>query len=470
MRDRLADELRGERDNEERMLQFRLLHKQGRLIWTETMFTPLRGDDGEFQGVLGVVRDITRRKEAELELDQARKDIEALVEAISAILVFLDADNRIKRWNRSAELVFSLPAREALGKRLGELPLDWDIEALRRSIETSRKEFCHLRIDEVRFVREDGSEGMLGLTCNPVAGGGVLLLARDITEAMSRQIRESHEQKMQSIGRLAAGVAHEINTPVQYLGYNATFLEEAFQDLLALATTYGELQATLERNEDAAALLDKARERLDDCDLGYLEQEVPKALAHTRKGLEQIGGIVKAMQQLSHPGRLVSASKSMVDCNSIVTNAVTVTRNEWKKYSDVTLELERGLPKVRGWAPELGQVVVNLVVNAAHANEETRENRSRRQKARIVCGTRLEKNAVAIFVADDGPGISEDIRVKIFDPFFTTKEVGKGSGQGLAIAHAIVVEQHGGEIGFAPGEDGGTVFTVRLPQEPEEGN
>jgi two-component system, NtrC family, sensor kinase len=398
-------------------------------------------------------------------LEQARQDMQALVGAISAVLVLLDAEYRIKRWNRSAEETFSLPAEAVLGKILFELPLDWDVEAVQQAVLTCREGDSHVRLDEIRYSRGGGGDGLLGLTCNPVPGGGVLLLARDITETVSRQMRQAHEQKMQSMGNLAAGVAHEINTPIQYLGYNAGFLEEAFGDLLVLARSCHALRLALEREgAPPRSLLEDLARCERDCDLEYLLDEVPKALAQSRRGMEQISGIVQAMKQLAHPGRLVSKARGLVDCNSIVTNAVTVTRSEWKRHSEVVMDLEHNLPRIPGWSPELGQVVVNLLLNAAHANEEALPKGSRR-KGKIVCRTHGTDGWVEIAVADNGPGIPEDIQDKIFDLFFTTKEAGKGTGQGLAIAHAIVVEQHKGEIGFTSGSDGGSVFTLRLPRE-----
>ncbi len=465
LRCRLSDEARNLRSDEARIMQLEVEHKDGRRIWTETVATPLRDDTGGFEGMLGVIRDITSRKQVEQALEQAHQDMQALVGAITAVLVLLDADYRVKRWNMSAEKAFSLPAEAVLGHKLFELPLDWDAEIVRQAVLACSEDASHIRLDEIRYAREGAGDGLLGLTCNPVPGGGVLLLARDITEAVSRQLRQAHEQKMQSLGNLAAGVAHEINTPIQYLGYNVGFLEEAFGDLLTLARSCRELRQVLEQGGvPSPSLLEKAASCESDCDLQYLLDEVPRALANSRRGIEQIGGIVQAMKQLAHPGRLVSKARGQVDCNSIVTNAVTVTRNEWKHHSEVVLELEHNLPRVSGWAPELGQVLVNLLLNAAHANEEARPKGSRR-KGRIICRTRSTDGWVEITVSDTGPGIPEEIQAKIFDPFFTTKEVGKGTGQGLAIAHAIVVEQHKGEIGFAPGESGGAVFTLRLPLE-----
>jgi signal transduction histidine kinase len=291
---------------------------------------------------------------------------------------------------------------------------------------------------------------------------GVLILGRDITGFKVREALASHEVKMQSIGRLAAGIAHEINTPVQYVSYNAGFLEGAFTDLLRLVETYRQTLSALRQageGDGHAAALAPALERAErEADLDYLVKEIPAALANSRKGLRQVADIVRAMRQFSHPG---GGEKTFFDINAALKDALLVSRNEWKDTARLETQLDADLPPVCGLPQELGQVFLNLILNAAQAMEEARGDRSGVVGA-ITARTERQGDFVAVSVADTGPGIPEDVRGRIFDPFFTTKEVGKGTGQGLSLAYAVV-ERHGGDISFETALGQGTVFIVRLP-------
>ncbi len=470
LQERLETERLGQGDDSSRVWELELRCKNGQALWTETVTTPLRDSEGRFEGVLGVTRDIMARKAAEQALEQAHRDMGALISAITAILILVDPHNRITHWNNSACEVLGLPADLALGSRLEVLALDWPRELVLEGLERCRSTGEPQRLDDLRFGRAHAGEGLLGLTCYPVQGGGVLLLARDITAARTQELRQAHEQRMQSIGRLAAGMAHEINTPMQYLGFNAGFLENGFRDLVTILRGYREFGHELLQQGicDCTLPPELTRrlhelERLDrELDLEYLLDELPQAIAGSRQGIEQITDIVQAMKQLTHPGRMAERSMGLVDINNAVLNAVTVTRNEWKQYAELETDLDPTRPLVPGWGGELGQVLVNLLLNAAQAMEEKAASGDG-TKGRIQVSTRALEREVEIRVADNGPGVPEAIRDKIFDLFFTTKDVGKGSGQGLALAHAIVVEQHGGSLELDSPESGGAVFRIRLP-------
>lgn len=236
-------------------------------------------------------------------------------------------------------------------------------------------------------------------------------------ERMENELRLG--QKLQAVGQLAAGVAHEINTPMQYIQDNLSFVREVsarWQDL----------------DEDSA--------------------EVPEALDAALEGVRRVTAIVRAMKAFSYPDQ---SEKALVDLNLAIENTLLVARNEYKLVADVVTEFG-SLPPYLCFAGELNQVVLNLLVNAAHAVEET----GRRGLIRVA--TRREEGALVVEVSDDGNGIPEDVQSRIFDPFFTTKDVGKGTGQGLAIARSAV-ERHGGQLTFTthPGE--GTTFSLRLP-------
>jgi DNA-binding response OmpR family regulator len=253
--------------------------------------------------------------------------------------------------------------------------------------------------------------------------------------------------KLEAIGRLAAGVAHEINTPAQYVGDNIRFLEEAF-------TSLDQLLTAVDSPPDAASARPSPKAEVD-----YLRKEIPTALRESLHGVEQIARIVRAMKEFSHPG---SEEKQLIDVNRAIDSTLTVSRNQWKYVADVATEFDRELPLVPCIPAAFNQVILNLVVNAAEAIGEVVGDGSQ-QKGKITVRTRRDGDWAEIQIADTGRGIPAAIRSRVFEPFFTTKELGKGTGQGLAIAHATVVEKHGGTLNFqtAPGE--GTTFIIRMP-------
>jgi two-component system, NtrC family, sensor kinase len=246
-------------------------------------------------------------------------------------------------------------------------------------------------------------------------------------------------QKLEAVGRLAAGIAHEINTPIQYISDSVHFLGSAFDDLLATRTGPG-------------AMLDPDQET----DLAFLREEVPRAIERTIEGTQRVAKIVRAMKEFAHPD---AAEKAASDLNRALETTLLIARNEYKYVA--TIELQCGeIPEVACNVGELSQVFLNLIVNAAHALADAGRDSA---TGRIIVGTRLVDEWVEITFEDNGCGIPEEIMGKIYDPFFTTKEVGRGSGQGLAIARTIVVDKHAGGINVASTPGVGTCFTLRLP-------
>jgi len=254
-----------------------------------------------------------------------------------------------------------------------------------------------------------------------------------------------------------AGVAHEINTPIQFVGDSLHFLGEAVIDLLGLV---GELQAlrnAAAAGQGVAALVEAAKQAEANVDLPYLCESVPPAVERCTSGLGQISEIVRSLKAFAHPS---VGMKAPADLNRIVENALTIARSEYKFVA--TLDSQLGdLPPITCHAAEISQVVLNLVVNAAHAIGDVVKDSDR--KGVITVATRYERGAAVITISDTGTGVPEAIRSRIFDPFFTTKEVGKGTGQGLSIAWSMVKERHGGELTFETEVGKGTTFTVRIP-------
>jgi len=279
--------------------------------------------------------------------------------------------------------------------------------------------------------------------------------ARLVAEMEHRQAVElelRHAQKMEAVGQLAAGVAHEINTPIQFIGDSVHFLGEAFDDLSALVGTYRELvHATGD-----PALRSRADQAEQTADLEFVTDNVQPAIERTLDGVSRVSKIVCALKSFSHAG---SDRPAPVDLNQALLDTLVVAANEYKYVADVATDLGE-LDPVTCHVGDLNQVFLNLLVNAAHAIADAQADGER---GRILVRSRMADGWVTVSISDSGTGIPEDVQTRIFDPFFTTKEVGRGTGQGLSISRNLVVDKHGGALTFdtRPGE--GTTFHVRLP-------
>lgn len=284
-----------------------------------------------------------------------------------------------------------------------------------------------------------------------------LAIAQDVTEQIRLEIELRHAQKLEAVGRLAAGIAHEINTPIQFVGDNTRFLRDAFADISRVLGKYQRLKQQLDGRPVDQELANEIAETENSVELGYLMEEIPKAIGQSLDGVARVSTLVKAMKAFAHPD---AKEKVATDINVALLSTLTVARNEVKYVATVTTDLAE-LPQVICNIGEVNQVFLNLLINAAHAIADA--NRSAGDKGLIHIKTSLEPDAVLISVTDNGIGIPENIRDKIFDPFFTTKESGRGTGQGLAIARSVVVERHGGSLTFESEIGKGTTFYVRLP-------
>jgi two-component system NtrC family sensor kinase len=284
-------------------------------------------------------------------------------------------------------------------------------------------------------------------------------LEQTLRELRQTQAQLLQAQKMESIGQLAAGIAHEINTPTQYVADNVGFVQTATAALLSvLERALAVADAARGGAVDDALLaeLDATRKRSK---LDFLRQQIPGALDESLEGLDHIAKIVSAMKEFSHPA---GGEKQKVDVGEVIRSAVTVARNEWKYVAELETHIEEGLPPLPCLRDMIGQAILNLVVNAAHAVGDTLKA-GVKERGRIVVSAAHAGTHLEIRVGDDGTGIPPAIRERIFDPFFTTKAVGKGTGQGLAIVYSTVVDKHQGQIHCESEVGVGTTFVLRLP-------
>lgn len=440
--------------------------KDGTLIEEEASISPVRGADGSITHFVAVKRDVTAERRMEKQLQETYQTMETLIGSFSSILISLDRDFRVTLWNPTAEKVMGLRADEVRGFSLRELDLAWEWTRMDEDLARCRDTGSSFRLPDIRFEKTDGEQGFLGLGLTPIFSDyrsefrGIILSGADITAKLAARAQAAQSQKLESIGQLAAGIAHEINTPMQFVGDNAQFLKESFETLAsALSACRGLVAAAREGGacpEEAA----RVEEEIARLDLDYLLEEIPNAIGQSQEGIARVVKIVRAMKEFSHPG---VTEKTRVDINHAIESTVTVARNEWKYVADVELHLDPSLPPVSCIPGEINQAILNIVVNAAHAIGQAKEERGDGGKGVITVTTLLDGEEAEIRIRDTGCGIPESARPKIFDPFFTTKGVGKGTGQGLTIAYNAIVKRHGGSVRFETGTGKGTTFILRLP-------
>ncbi len=283
---------------------------------------------------------------------------------------------------------------------------------------------------------------------------GAVLVSLDVTELKQTQAEFAAAQ------RLAAGIAHEINTPIQFVSDSVHFLRGASRDTMSALEKLQNVRRLAEQGQHSAELaraLTLASEAEEQADLEYLYVNVPQAFERCVDGLQRVSNIVRSMKEFAHPAQVEMRA---VDLNRAVENTLTIARGEYKYVADLVTDFGE-LPPVVCHVDQINQVVLNLIVNAAHAiGDVVRDNNSR---GTIRVQTRQEGDHAVISIGDTGGGIDDSIAHRIFDPFFTTKAVGKGTGQGLALAWSVVKDKHGGELKFTSAAGLGTTFFVRLP-------
>jgi PAS domain S-box-containing protein len=438
---------------------------RGRPVYMVTLKTPYYDAEGDMMGVIGIGRDATDLKMAEEALQRSHGENEQLIDSLSSMLISLSPAMHITQWNPKAVEILGIEAQAAENWNIRDLNLPWDWPSLEADFERAQAKGEPLYLDPVPFERPDGSDGFLGMSITPIFGdhrrlSGFILMGADITKRKILEQRLAQAEKLEAIGQLAAGIAHEINTPTQYVNDNLFFLEESWVEVFSLLKLYGELVTMIQQ---AGIELEQFRiieARSTKIDVDYLAREIPLAVTQSLEGIARVAEIVRAMKRFSYLG---GEEKQKVDLNLAVESTINVARNEWKYVATVETELDPAMPPVLCYPGEINQVLLNLITNAAHAIEDRMAGKD--GKGIITVRTELLGDQVEIRVQDTGTGIPEEIQNRIFDPFFTTKDVGRGTGQGLAISYDVVVKKHAGDISFVTERGKGTTFKVCLPIE-----
>lgn len=412
--------------------------------------------------IVGSATDISSRKEMEEKVINARREIEALMLSLNSLLIGVSINDTITHWNREAERVFGIKSEIINGTKLTMSGFNWEWNRIYEGISLAISEDKACMLNEVRYSPAQDSERnrFLNIKITPVKDFdnklmGFLLAGDDITEKRSMRIKANQSQKMEAIGQLAAGVAHEINTPTQYINDNTIFVSESLNQIIPVLKAC----MLLHEKEDNTKTIQEISSFVQKIDMPFLLEEMPKALTQSIEGIGKIAKIVGSMKQFSHPG---TQEKIPYSINRIIDDTITISRNEWKYVSDVTTSLDTSVPDILCYPNELGQVFLNMIINAAQAIE-SKIGKNSEIKGLINISSQLRENNIIITVQDSGIGIPNNVKNKIFDPFYTTKPVGKGTGQGLSISHTVIYERHHGEISVESDPNTGTTFTIILP-------
>lgn len=427
--------------------------RNGRVL--DRYSSPVFGPDGHYYGRIWSFHDITERKHSE----NALRQLSVAVEQSPVSVIITDLEGNITYVNRRFTECTGYSYEEVIGRN----------PRLLKSEDTTSEEHRQLWQTilrgeewrgELRNKKKNGDLYWESVVISPIRNRAgetshFLAVKEDITD---RKIAESHSrqaQKLEAIGQLAAGIAHEINTPIQFVGDNLRFIKDSWAGLESLIS----LCESLQGNTLTADALQQLRRILRDSDSAYLRSEIPRALDQSLDGTSRVAKIVRAMKEFSHPG---SDEAQPADINQAILTTLTVSRNEWKYVAELETSLQPNLQMVPCHLGELNQVFLNLLINSAHALAEVVGDGSQK-KGKITIRTTQDLQFTTISVQDTGAGIRQEIQSRIFDPFFTTKGVGRGTGQGLSLAYNSIVKKHGGKIWFESEAGKGTTFFIQLP-------
>ncbi|MBU1454938.1 MAG: PAS domain-containing protein [Proteobacteria bacterium] len=409
------------------------------------------------------------KKETAKKLDLLNTELSHILDTTTTGIRVIDTEFNVLRVNKSFCTMIGKSEEELIGHH-----------CYKNFSDPSCKAGCGLQYirdgkDKHEFLTEkvlmDGRTMHFHITAVPFRDSHGTLLGvvedfQDITELVQEQkareqmqVKLLHTSKLESVGQLSAGIAHEINTPIQFIGTNIDFIRDSFKDISHIVSQVKRLLDLPDPEGISQQQLESLATALEKADWDYLCQEIPIALEQTSEGIIRVSSIVQAMKEFSHPG---SKEKVLADLNSILKNTLTISHNEWKYVADLKTDLDDNLPKVPCMIAELGQVFLNILMNAGHAIAEKQKESLDNSKGLITVSTRQADGFAEIRFDDTGSGIPADVIPKIFDPFFTTKEVGQGSGQGLAISYDVI-SKHGGTITADSTPGSGTSFILRLP-------
>lgn len=405
-----------------------------------------------------LVRNITIREANASALVKNEKLLQSILTGIEALVIFVDKKTHTITWaNSMSNELLGIPAEEIVGEKCYKYICHCEKSKQEHECPAGDKKTLH-----TEFTLQKRNHTIIPIM-KTVLNAQIndrphyIAIIFDITRRKTVERQLVQAQKLESVGNLAAGIAHEINTPSQYISENLRFINTAMNSLRHFYDIFQRF--SLKEGDLAhAEIVEQLKRHGENTDMDYLLEEVPQALSQSLEGIQNITDIVQAMKRFAHPG---NRKKMMADINESLKKTSIVCRNEWKYHAELVYDLDETLPMVECRINDINQVFLNLIVNAAHA--VSTKLKGTKGKGTITLTTLQENDDVIIAVKDTGTGIPAPLLDRIFDPFFTTKEVGTGTGQGLAISYSIIKEGHDGTITVDSDEGIGTKFTLRLP-------
>ena len=468
----------------------------GSRTWVSTTKLPYTDEDGKTIGTFGISRDITEQKQMEEDLISSRDKMEYEIEQRKKMQILLNTEKEILNTtlmsisegviatNDEGLVRFINFAAEKISGHSGKDVLDYPLNSILKLLHPESKETVVNVVDYLYEYRENKQNSgilnplilltksnekiLIDTNISTINGAeesvnGHVIVFQDVTQKQKLETQSALSQKMESIGQMASGIAHEINTPIQYIGDNLRYLNRSFTKMI---TAIDILQQWLNKHVDAKysqSELDSLTNSTDPRKLQMYTNETPVAINESLAGVERVRKIVWAMREFSHP---LLKEKRFSDINHAIETTATISRNEWKYVADLDLDLDPNLPLINCQIDEINQVLLNMIINSGQAIKEVVE-KNPEVKGKITIKTRKNESTIQISIFDTGIGIPESIQDRVFDPFFTTKGVGKGTGQGLYLVHNIIVKKHYGNITLESKPGQGTTFTIELPIDAE---
>lgn len=449
--------------------EYILKHKDGTAFPSSINISLMYDARNKPSGIVAVLRDITEQKRSQSIINSEREKLSITLKSIEDAVITTNDKGDIELFNKSAENVTNWKQNEVVGLHVSEV---FNILPTRK---TDRDESNTSKIQLMEQLIRSSSEMTLNSkngTKKIVSGSiskifdqnnsiiGYILVFQDITEQRKNEERFLLSRKLESIGQIASGIAHEINTPMQFIGDNARFFQEAFKNICQFFGDYFNLMFILmEKKKIPVTLITGLQKRERELDIGYLIDEVPRAIDESLEGIERVTKLISAMKDFTHSE---TKEKQLSDLNRGIESTIIISKNEWKYVSEMETDLDPDLPLINCVIDEINQVILNLIVNAAQAIRNVAKEKNEKS-GKILIKTKRNGDFVNIIIKDTGNGIPEKIKNRIFDPFFTTKGTGKGTGQGLAITHDIIVNKHNGGINVDSTVGKGSTFTISLP-------
>jgi len=405
-----------------------------------------------------VIRDISGIKKSQADVQK----LASAVREISEGLVIANAHGETEYVNFAVEKITGYGSKELIGKNLLNILVS-DLTSERINLDELGLQAGKIQRGKAVCTRKDGSQYTLQYNIAPIVdeqgNKNYVSVISDVSQNELLEQQNRQAQKLEAIGSLAAGVAHEINTPTQYVGNNLLFIKKEFGSIIQLLEKNQQLLNRAQPCESMVEPINELHQEEIDADLNYLTSEIPRAIDESLEGIGRVTKIVQAIKEFSHPSM---DEKTPVDLNRAIDTTITVSRNEWKYLADLVPHYDEKLPTVFCSPGEINQVILNLITNAAHAIKE-QIDKGVYTKGLIEIFTFGKENSVEIHVKDNGGGIPVEYREKVFNPFFTTKPVGMGTGQGLSISYKVIVNKHDGSLVFDTELGKGTTFKITLP-------